>query len=58
MTASLKNALMGHETIYSRKDFDEDYSDSDGDGYENVFERALGLNSLRIDSPHHTCTIY
>ena len=45
--------LAGHETIYSRKIFDEDYSDSDGDGYENVFERALGLDSLGIDSPHH-----
>ena len=26
--------------------FDEDYSDSDGDGFSNIFERSMGLDSL------------
>jgi hypothetical protein len=29
--------------------FDEDYADSDGDGYSNLFERAMGMDSLGPD---------
>ena len=35
----------------ARQVFDEDYSDSDGDGYSNLFERAMGLDSLGADNP-------
>ncbi len=37
----------------SKKIFDEDYADSDGDGYSNLFERAMGLDSLGPDKPQH-----
>ena len=43
----------GMDVDYSGKVFDEDYIDSDGDGYDNIFERALGLDSLGTDSPYH-----
>ena len=35
--------------LESRKVFNEDYSDSDGDGYSNLFERAIGSDSLGPD---------
>jgi hypothetical protein len=38
--------------VEARKIFDEDYSDSDGDGYSNLFERALGTDSLGPDRRH------
>jgi hypothetical protein len=38
---------------YAMKVFNEGYVDSDGDGFENDFERALGLDSLGPDSSHH-----
>lgn len=34
----------------ARKIFDEDYSDSDGDGFSNLFERAIGSDSLGPDN--------
>ena len=37
----------------SLRTFDEDYADSDGDGYSNLFERAMGLDSLGPDNPQH-----
>jgi hypothetical protein len=39
----------GLTLVETRKIFDEDYSDSDGDGYSNLFERALGTDSLGPD---------
>ena len=36
-----------------QKIFDEDYSDSDGDGWSNFFERAMGTDSLGPDYKHH-----
>ena len=41
------------DPIQASKVFDEDYSDSDGDGYNNLFERALGLDSLGPDYRSH-----
>ena len=43
----------GENFDYSKQIFDEDYIDSDGDGYQNDFERALGMDSFRTDGPHH-----
>ena len=43
----LKNPLLN--VMESRKVFNEDYSDSDGDGYSNLFERAIGSDSLGPD---------
>ena len=43
----LKNPLLN--VIESKKVFNEDYSDSDGDGYSNLFERAIGSDSLGPD---------
>jgi len=43
----------GVEGNYAMKVFNEGYVDSDGDGFENDFERALGLDSLGPDSSHH-----
>jgi len=37
----------------AQKIFDEDYSDSDGDGWSNFFERAMGTDSLGPDYSHH-----
>ena len=37
----------------ARKAFNEDYADSDGDGYSNFFERAIGTDSLGVDYRHH-----
>jgi hypothetical protein len=37
----------------ARRVFDEDYSDSDGDGYSNLFERAIGSDSLGPDNWKH-----
>ena len=34
----------------AKKVFDEDYSDSDGDGFSNLFERAIGSDSLGPDN--------
>ena len=45
--------LSGVEENYAKKIFNEGYVDSDGDGYSNDFERALGMDSLGSDSPHH-----
>jgi hypothetical protein len=39
----------GLTQVEAEKIFDEDYSDSDGDGYSNLFERALGSDSLGPD---------
>ena len=39
----------GLTQVEAEKIFDEDYSDSDGDGYSNLFERALGTDSLGPD---------
>ena len=35
----------GAELAESTEVFDEDYSDSDGDGFSNLFERSMGLDS-------------
>ena len=35
----------GIGTSESIQIFDEDYSDSDGDGFSNIFERSMGLDS-------------
>ncbi|MEJ6622023.1 MAG: hypothetical protein QNL93_08760, partial [Opitutae bacterium] len=43
----LKNPLLN--VLESRKVFNEDYSDSDGDGYSNLFERAIGSDTLGPD---------
>jgi hypothetical protein len=43
----LRNPLL--DTIQARKIFNEEYSDSDGDGYSNLFERAVGSDSLGPD---------
>jgi hypothetical protein len=48
----------GYDLSYAGKIFDEDYSDSDGDGYRNDFERALGLDSLGSDDPSHLPLLY
>ena len=40
-------------TEKARKVFNEDYADSDGDGYSNLFERAIGTDSLGPDKRHH-----
>jgi hypothetical protein len=45
--ALLRNPLIN--SIQARKIFNEDYTDSDGDGYSNLFERAIGSDSLAID---------
>ena len=45
----LRNPLIG--TVQGKKIFNEDYSDSDGDGYSNLFERAIGSDSLGPDRP-------
>ena len=45
----LRNALIGE--IQGKKVFNEDYSDSDADGYSNLFERAIGSDSLGPDRP-------
>ncbi len=37
----------------ARKVFNEDFSDSDGDGYSNLFERAIGTDSLGPDNRHN-----
>jgi hypothetical protein len=37
----------------AKKVFDEDYSDSDGDGFSNLFERAVGSDSLGPDNWKH-----
>jgi hypothetical protein len=37
----------------AQKIFDEDYSDSDGDGFSNLFERATGSDSLGPDNWKH-----
>jgi hypothetical protein len=50
---SKRMELTGMDPHYAAKIFDEDYADSDGDGYRNDFERALGMDSLGLDSPHH-----
>ena len=45
--------LMAREGISeanATKVFDEDYSDSDGDGFSNLFERAIGSDSLGPDN--------
>jgi hypothetical protein len=42
----------GLTQVEAGKIFDEDYSDSDGDGYSNLFERALGTDSLGPDRRH------
>jgi hypothetical protein len=47
--ALLKNPLL--DSIQARKIFNEDYTDSDGDGYSNLFERAIGSDSLANDRP-------
>jgi len=39
----------GLTQVEAEQIFDEDYSDSDGDGYSNLFERALGTDSLGPD---------
>jgi|TARA_B110000881_G_C18426251_1_gene438559 hypothetical protein len=36
--------------VEAKKVFDEDYSDSDGDGFSNLFERAIGSDSLGPDN--------
>jgi hypothetical protein len=41
------------DPISAAKVFDEDYSDSDSDGFSNLFERALGLDSLGPDDRQH-----
>ena len=33
--------------------FNEDYTDSDGDGYSNLFERAIASDSLGTDRFEH-----
>ena len=43
----------GVDPSYAGKVFNEGYVDSDGDGYQNDFERALGMDSLGADSPDH-----
>ena len=45
----LRNPLL--DIIQGKKIFNEDYSDSDGDGYSNLFERAIGSDSLGPDRP-------
>ena len=40
-------------TEKARKVFNENYTDSDGDGYSNLFERAVGSDSLGPDRRHH-----
>ena len=45
----LRNSLIGE--VQGKKVFNEDYSDSDGDGYSNLFERAIGSDSLGPDRP-------
>jgi hypothetical protein len=42
----------GLTQVEALKIFDEDYTDSDGDGYSNLFERALGTDSLGPDRRH------
>ena len=46
--------LMARDPVLSLSDaqkiFDEDYSDSDGDGFSNLFERATGSDSLGPDN--------
>jgi hypothetical protein len=39
----------GLTQVEAEQIFDEDYSDSDGDGFSNLFERALGSDSLGPD---------
>ena len=48
-TARLLARDPGLTLVEASKIFDEDYSDSDGDGYSNLFERALGSDSLGPD---------
>ncbi|MBT5716368.1 MAG: LamG domain-containing protein, partial [Opitutae bacterium] len=45
--ALLRNPFI--DSIQARKIFNEDYTDSDGDGYSNLFERAIGADSLAMD---------
>ena len=40
-------------TEKAKRVFNEDYADSDGDGYSNLFERAIGTDSLGSDRRHH-----
>ena len=40
-------------TEKARKIFNENYADSDEDGYSNLFERASGSDSLGPDKRHH-----
>jgi len=43
-------AREGISEANATKVFDEDYSDSDGDGFSNLFERAIGSDSLGPDN--------
>ena len=45
----MRNPLL--DVTQGKKIFNEDYSDSDGDGYSNLFERAIGSDSLGPDRP-------
>jgi hypothetical protein len=46
----LRNSNLNSEQV--KKVFNEGYSDSDNDGYSNVFERAIGSDSLGPDRKH------
>ena len=46
----LRNGNLNSERV--KKVFNEGYSDSDNDGYSNVFERAIGSDSLGPDRKH------
>jgi len=43
----------GLDLAESTEVFDEDYSDSDGDGFSNLFERSMGLDSLGPENPEY-----
>jgi hypothetical protein len=43
----------GVDLAESTEVFDEDYSDSDGDGFSNLFERSMGLDSLGPENPEY-----
>ena len=47
----LKNPLMNVQEV--KRVFNEDYTDSDGDGYSNLFERAIASDSLGTDRFEH-----
>jgi len=56
--ASLKNKYLSRKRLSASPmiseeslitEFDNDQADSDGDGYSNLFERALGMDSLGFD---------